>query len=122
MNNLQVQPVVISGPSGAGKTTVVRGVLEQSLLPLLLSISCTTRAPRPDEQDGVNYHFLSNEEFDKRRQIGDFLECKQVFGCDWYGTLRSEVTTGLSAGKFVVLEIDVHGALSALSGPTEQQK
>ena len=67
MNNLQVQPVVISGPSGAGKTTVVQGVLEQSLLPLVLSISCTTRAPRPDEQDGVNYHFLTREEFEQRQ-------------------------------------------------------
>src|SRR5262245_19599776 len=80
---------VISGPSGAGKSTVVRELLRQCQLPLVLSVSATTRAPRPGEQDGVHYHFLARDEFQRRREAGDFLEYKEVFGRgDWYGTLR----------------------------------
>ena len=107
--------VIISGPAGAGKSTVVRRLVEQCDLPLALSISATTRQPRPNEQNGVDYHFLPMSEFEQRRQQGDFLECKEAFGLGyWYGTLRSEVTTGLNAGKWVILEIDVEGALAAL--------
>jgi guanylate kinase len=103
--------VVISGPSGAGKTSVMREVYRACRVPLLHSVSATTRPPRPDETDGLEYHFLTNGEFAKRRQRGDFIECFEVFGQTyWYGTLWSEVTTGLNAGKWVVLEIDVQGA------------
>jgi guanylate kinase len=103
--------VVISGPSGAGKTSVMRAVYRTCRLPLVHSVSATTRPPRPDEIDGADYHFLSNGEFESRRQRGDFIECFEVFGqTAWYGTLWSEVTTGLNAGKWVVLEIDVQGA------------
>ncbi len=105
--------VVISGPSGAGKSTVVRQLLADCPLPLALSVSATTRKPRPGEVEGVNYFFLSQEEFSRRRETGEFLECKEVFGRgDWYGTLQSQVTSGLSAGKWVLLEIDVEGALA----------
>jgi guanylate kinase len=107
--------VIVSGPSGAGKSTVMRQLLACCSLPLKYSVSATTRAPRPGERDGVDYHFLSREEFARRRAAGDFLECKEVFGRgDWYGTLRSETTSGLAAGKWVILEIDVQGALSVL--------
>lgn len=107
--------VIISGPAGAGKSTVVRRLLDECRLPLSLSVSATTRAPRPQERDGVDYHFLTPPEFRQRRERGDFLECKEVFGLGhWYGTLQSEVTTGLEAGKWVVLEIDVEGALAAI--------
>ncbi len=107
--------VIVSGPSGAGKTTVMRGVFRQSALPLVASVSATTRAARPDEVDGIDYHFLTEEEFDARRKRGDFLECFELFGRGyWYGTLQSEVTTGLEAGKWVVLEIDVQGALAVM--------
>lgn len=107
--------VVISGPSGAGKSTVVRRLLAECPLPLALSVSATTRRARPGEVDGVNYFFLSHEEFDRRRQAGDFLECKEVFGRgDWYGTLQSQVSAGLAAGKWVLLEIDVEGTLAVL--------
>jgi guanylate kinase len=103
--------VVVSGPSGAGKTTVMRRVFQQCPLPLMHSVSATTRPPRPSEVDGVDYHFLSADEFHARRKAGEFLECFEVFGRGhWYGTLRSEVTPGLEAGKWVVLEIDVQGA------------
>jgi guanylate kinase len=107
--------IIISGPSGAGKSTVVRQVLRQCPLPLVLSVSATTRAPRRGERDGVDYHFLTLTEFARRRANDEFLECKEVFGCgDWYGTLRREVTSGLAEGKWVVLEIDVEGTLAVL--------
>jgi len=106
--------VVISGPSGVGKTTVVRQLY--ALCPrLVASVSATTRPPRPDEQDGRDYHFLSPDEFARRRSAGEFLECCEVFGRGyWYGTLKSEVTPRLAAGKWVVLEIDVQGTLAVL--------
>ncbi len=105
--------IVISGPSGAGKSTVLKMLLEQCPLPLALSVSATTRAPRPGEIDGFNYWFLTQEQFQARRAAGDFLEFFEVFGRgQWYGTLRETVTSGLKAGKWVILEIDVHGAQS----------
>jgi len=105
--------IVISGPSGVGKGTLLREVFKTSELPLELSVSATTRPPRPGEQNGVEYHFLSPEEFHRRRENGEFLECFEVFrGGHWYGTLKSEVESRCAAGKWVVLEIDVQGGLS----------
>jgi guanylate kinase len=107
--------VVVSGPSGAGKTTVLRRVLRECPVPLVTSVSATTRPPRPGERDGVDYHFLSEEEFHDRRRRGEFIECFQVFGHDaWYGTLAGEVTPSLEAGNWVVLEVDVQGALAVI--------
>jgi len=106
--------ICISGPSGAGKTTLLRKVFQRCPR-LVRSVSATTRPPRPGEQDGVDYHFLTPDEFARRRERGDFLECFEVFGHGyWYGTLRGEVTPSLAAGKWVVLEIDVQGALAVL--------
>jgi guanylate kinase len=103
--------VIVSGPSGAGKTTVIQRLFEQCPVPLVRSVSATTRPPRPGETDGVDYHFLTPEEFDSRRRNDEFLECFEVFGRGyWYGTLWSEVADGLAAGKWVVLNIDVNGA------------
>ena len=86
-------------------------VYQACRVPLVQSVSATTRPPRNGETDGVDYHFLSDKEFQLRRKRGDFLECFEVFTQGhWYGTLWSEVTTGLAAGKWVVLEIDVQGA------------
>jgi guanylate kinase len=106
--------IVISGPSGAGKTTVLREVFEQ--LPWLeQSVSATTRSPRPGESNGHDYYFLTPEEFARRREAGEFLECFEVFGRGhWYGTLESEVSPRLLAGKSVVLEIDVDGTIAIL--------
>ncbi len=103
--------VVVSGPSGVGKSTVVRQVLSRLGPRVRLSVSATTRPPRPDEHDGVDYFFLSEAEFQRRRAAGDFLECVEVFGRGhWYGTLWSEVRSSLARGKWVILEIDVDGA------------
>ncbi len=105
--------IVISGPSGAGKSTVVRKLIATCDLPLELSVSATTRPPRPGEIDGRHYHFLTREDFERRQQAGEFIEFKEVFGLgSLYGTLRDEVATGLKSGKWVILEIDVQGALS----------
>lgn len=107
--------VVISGPSGAGKTTLLKRLYACAPAPLVVSVSATTRAPRPGERDGVDYHFLGKEEFERRRRAGDFLECFEVYQRgDWYGTLRGEVAPRLAAGKWVVLEIDVQGTLAVL--------
>jgi len=103
--------VVISGPSGVGKSTVVREVLGRLGPQIRLSVSATTRPPRPGEQEGVHYYFLTDAEFRRRREAGEFLESIEVFGRGhWYGTLWSEVRSSLSRGKWVILEIDVDGA------------
>jgi guanylate kinase len=105
--------VIISGPSGAGKSTVVRELLTSCQLPLILSVSATTRQPRRGEVEGFDYFFLTPEQFAMRRGASEFLECKEYAG-NWYGTLQSQVTSGLAAGKWVLLEIDVEGTLAVL--------
>jgi guanylate kinase len=105
--------VIISGPSGAGKSTVVRELLAICPLPLVMSVSATTRQPRKGEVEGEDYYFLTPAQFAARRQSGDFLECKEYAG-NWYGTLQSQVTAGLAEGKWVILEIDVEGTLAVL--------
>jgi guanylate kinase len=99
---------VITGPSGVGKGTLIRGLMER-LGALELSVSATTRAPRPGEQDGVDYHFLTREEFDRRVREGDFVEHADYAGRS-YGTLRSELEGRVRAGTPIVLEIEVQGA------------
>lgn len=99
---------VITGPSGVGKGTLIRGLIERRP-ELELSVSATTRAPRPGEEDGVDYHFLTREEFDRRVEAGDFVEHADYAGRS-YGTLRSELDRRVQAGAPVVLEIEVQGA------------
>ena len=107
--------VIISGPSGAGKSTVLSEVFRASQLPLRWSVSATTRAPRPGEVDGKDYHYLDYDAFQEKRKQGDFLECFEVYGGgDWYGTLKSEVAPRLESGDWVVLEIDVEGTRAVL--------
>ena len=99
---------VITGPSGVGKGTLIRGLMER-LRELELSVSATTRAPRPGERDSVDYHFLTREEFDRKVRDGEFVEHADYAGRS-YGTLRSELEDRVHAGKPVVLEIEVKGA------------
>jgi guanylate kinase len=99
---------VITGPSGVGKGTLIRGLLAR--VPALeLSVSATTRAPRPGEQDGVDYHFLTDAEFDRKVAAGAFVEHAAYSGRR-YGTLRSELERRTAAGAPVVLEIELQGA------------
>ncbi len=99
---------VITGPSGVGKGTLIRGLMER-LGELELSVSATTRAPRPGERDGVDYHFLTREEFERRALAGEFVEHADYAGRS-YGTLRSELEERVRSGAPVVLEIEVQGA------------
>jgi guanylate kinase len=99
---------VITGPSGVGKGTLIRALLER-VSKLELSVSATTRAPRPGEQDGVAYHFLAREEFARRVAEGDFVEWAEYSG-NRYGTLRSELERRVEQGRPVVLEIELQGA------------
>ena len=99
---------VITGPSGVGKGTLIRALFDR-IPSLELSVSATTRPPRPGEQDGVAYHFLSHAQFDQRVEEGDFVEHAEYSG-NRYGTLRSELENRVSEGVPVVLEIEVQGA------------
>jgi len=101
--------IIISGPSGAGKGTLVDRLVAR-VPRLWVSVSATTRAPRPGEVPGEDYIFISSEEFSRRIEAGDFLEWAEVHG-NRYGTLRSEVEARLAEGRDVILEIDPQGAL-----------
>jgi len=100
--------IVISGPSGSGKGTLCK-MLCQAFPDLNYSISVTTRPPRSNEKDGVDYFFMSDEEFEQLLQKGEFLEWAKVYG-HYYGTPRSKVESALASGQDVLLEIDIQGA------------
>lgn len=100
--------LIVSAPSGAGKTTLVRALLERDPR-VVYSVSCTTRAPRPGERDGIDYLFLSDAEFCRRIDADEFLEHAEVHG-HRYGTLRSWINTQRIADRDVVLDIDTQGA------------
>lgn len=101
-------PIVMSAPSGGGKTTIARLLLGRRT-DVGYSVSCTTRAPRPGEQDGVDYHFITRAEFDAKVEEGAFAEWADVHG-NRYGTLRSAVREVTDSGRHVMLDIDVQGA------------
>lgn len=109
MNSPQ-QLIVISAPSGAGKTTICKLLLARNIK-LQMSISATTRPPRPAEQNGVDYIFLSEDEFQNKVSHNEFLEHEIVHGYN-YGTLKSEVDKLINRGFHVIFDIDVHGALT----------
>lgn len=100
--------LVLSGSSGVGKSTIIAQVLKQRK-ELYFSVSCTTRAPRPGEVDGVNYYFISREEFQKRIERGEFLEYAEYVG-NYYGTSMTVIREKLEKGVDVLLDIEVQGA------------
>ncbi|MDR0698296.1 MAG: guanylate kinase [Tannerella sp.] len=100
--------IILSAPSGAGKSSVIQHLLQQEL-PLKFSISATSRAPRGNERHGVDYYFLTPEEFRSHIEKGDFLEYEEVYKDKFYGTLKSEVERITNAGQNIVFDIDVVG-------------
>ena len=103
--------IVFSAPSGSGKTTIVRHLLSQEDHNLEFSISATSRKPRGEEQDGVDYYFISTEEFKQHIKQNDFLEWEEVYRDNFYGTLNTEVERIWAEGKNVIFDIDVVGGL-----------
>jgi guanylate kinase len=102
--------VVLSGPSGVGKTTVAQRLFEIAAYPLRRAVTATTRRPRPGEEPGRDYHFWTTDRFREAIAVGEMLEHAVVFGTDYYGTPRAEVDPHRAAGTAVLLVIDVQGA------------
>ena len=101
--------IIISAPSGTGKSTIISRLMAHEELRLAFSISCTSRQPRGTERDGVEYFFLSPEEFRQRIERGEFLEYEEVYAGRYYGTLKSQVERQLEMGQNVVFDVDVKG-------------
>ena len=101
--------LIISAPTGAGKTTIAKALADARPDSVAFSVSATTRPPRAGEQDGVDYFFLSGEQFEQRRARGDFVEWAEYSG-NLYGTLTSEVDRILGSGRHVLLDIEIQGA------------
>lgn len=103
---------VISAPSGCGKSTIINTILDEGDIPLSFSVSATNRAPRPGEEDGVHYHFMTTSEF--RHAVADdrFIEWEEVYPGRYYGTLKDEVRKALDRGENIILDIDVKGAMN----------
>ena len=105
--------LIVSAPSGSGKSTIVNFLMkEHPEFRLAFSVSATSRPPRGQEQDGVDYYFLSAEEFRRHIDAGDFLEYEEVYEGRFYGTLKSQVEEKLAAGKNVVFDVDVKGGIN----------
>lgn len=108
--SMKGKAIIFSAPSGAGKTTIVRRLLEK-IPSLEFSISATTRTKRPYEVNGNDYYFLSFEEFDKMREAEDLYEWEEVYEDTFYGTLKSEVDRIWKSGNHVIFDVDVQGGL-----------
>lgn len=104
--------IVLSAPSGTGKSTIINELMKRPELKLGFSVSATSRTPRGRERDGVHYYFLSPEEFERRVQAGDFVEWAEVYKGTRYGTLVSEVERITGRGNNLIMDIDVQGALN----------
>ncbi len=101
--------LIFSAPSGSGKSTIINFLMQQPELNLHFSISATSRAPRGTEQNGVEYFFLTPDEFRSRIEANEFLEYEEVYTDRYYGTLKSQVDNQLATGENVVFDVDVHG-------------
>ena len=103
--------IILSAPSGSGKSTIINRILDKKL-PLEFSISATSRQPRGNEKNGVEYFFISPDEFREKINNGSFVEYEEVYPNCFYGTLKSEVEKKLSEGKNIILDLDVAGGLN----------
>lgn len=104
--------IIVSAPSGTGKSTIISRIIDDPELRLGFSVSATSRAPRAGEQDGVHYYFMDDEEFSRRIDAGEFIEYEEVYAGTHYGTLASEVERVTASGRNLILDIDVKGALN----------
>ena len=111
MNEFKGKLIVFSAPSGSGKTTIVRHLLNQEQFQLEFSISATSREARGNEKDGEDYYFISAKEFKNKIKLDEFLEWEEVYIDNFYGTLKTEVERIWSKGKHVIFDIDVDGGL-----------
>lgn len=107
--------IIIAAPSGAGKTSVVRHLLKIMPDQLAFSISCATRSPRNNEKDGVDYYFISADEFKDRINRNEFVEWEMVYAGKYYGTLKSEMNRIWDTGRSPLLDVDVKGGLNVQS-------
>lgn len=104
--------IIISAPSGCGKSTIIKALLEKGEVDMQFSVSATNRPPRPGEEHGVHYYFLSDDDFRKAIANDDFVEYEEVYPGRFYGTLRSEIARIVDGGHNVVLDIDVKGGVN----------
>lgn len=111
MSDFKGKLFVFSAPSGSGKTTIVRHLLSQERLNLEFSISVTSREPRGTEKEGVDYYYISKEEFIQKVKREEFVEWEEVYPDNFYGTLKTEVERIWASGKHVIFDIDVVGGL-----------
>lgn len=111
-NRPQGRIIIISAPSGCGKSTIINAIMERSDIDLQFSVSATNRQPRDGEKHGVNYFYLTDDEFRQRIADNDFIEYEEVYPGRFYGTLRSEVERTCESGHNVILDIDVKGGVN----------
>lgn len=104
--------IIVSAPSGTGKSTIINQLMDDENLRLKFSVSATNRGPRTGEVDGVNYHFLSTEQFQTLIEKDEFVEFEEVYPGRYYGTLKSEVANILNSGYNLILDIDVKGGVN----------
>lgn len=104
--------IVVSAPSGCGKSTIINTILDKEQIPMRFSVSATNRSPRPGEEHGVSYYFLTTQQFREAITNGEFVEWEQVYPGRFYGTLRSEIEKGIERGENIILDIDVKGAVN----------
>ncbi len=104
--------IILSAPSGCGKSTIINALLDRGQIDMQFSVSATSRPPRQGETNGVNYWFLTEDEFRDRIAAGDFIEYEEVYRGRFYGTLRSEIDRITGIGHNIVLDIDVKGAMN----------
>ena len=104
--------IILSAPSGTGKSTIISHLMKEESLKLGFSISATSRAPRGAEEDGREYYFLTQEEFRKKVEAGEFVEWEEVYAGTCYGTLRSEVERVTGTGHNLIMDIDVKGGVN----------